>query len=232
MEELIKWTNSNSGFLSLILFIVTVIAGWSSGLFKSLIKKPKLKIRFIPKMSFYSFFLTGEKMYNKELNEEFELHKTGFVSYMSIANIGNKSTSIDKIWLGYYKNVDKKKWFKREIQWLVQWHPLGNFKIPITDGSEILVSNLRLKNNIYDNGNVDELEIGKNLIGVAYFEQEKAWGNLNPIQDNNGKIDVIIKIEDIYGKFYKFKTELEYLPIEQARDFNPNFGHVEKLTTQ
>ncbi|MFA9370131.1 MAG: hypothetical protein ACERIH_00265 [Labilibaculum antarcticum] len=230
MEEIIKWTNENSGFLSLIIFIITIVAGWVSGLFKSLIKKPKLKIRFIPKMSFFSFFHTGEKWINKELNEELELHKTGFASYMSIANIGNKCTSIDKIWIGYYKNVIKKKWFKKEIQWLAQWHPLENFKLSMKDGNEIVVNNLRVKNNIFDYSEHSELEIGKSLVGVAYFEQVTAWGNLNPAQKENGNIDVIIKIRDIYGKEYKFQTELEQLPIEEARKFNPNFGNIEQLS--
>lgn len=229
MEELIKWTNDNSGFLSLVLFIITAIAAWISGLFKSLIKKPELKIRFISKMSFYSFFFTGKKWVNKELKEEFELHKTGFVSYMSIVNIGNKGTTIDKIWLGYYKNSTEKHWFKRDIQWLTQWHSLGNFKIAMSDGSEIVVNSLRIKNNIYDNGKNDELDVGKSLVGIAYFEQETAWGNLNPIQKDNGKIDVIIKIRDVFGKEYKFKTELEQLPIEKAREFNSNFGNIEQL---
>ena len=74
-----EWTNKNSGFLALVLFVITFLAGILTGLFKSLIKKPKLNFRVIDKMTFYSFFYTGEKWLNPELNEEFELHKTGFV---------------------------------------------------------------------------------------------------------------------------------------------------------
>ncbi len=232
MEEIIKWTNDNTGFLSLLIFIITVLAGLISGLFKSLIRKPNLKIRFIRKMSFYSFFFIGEKWNNKELKEEFNLHKTGFVSYMSIANVGNKRTTIDKIWIGYHKNTVKKKWFKKEIQWLAQLHPLANFKIAMNDGSEIVVNNLRVKNNVYDNIEHSVLEVGKSLIGVAYFEQRKAWGNLNPTQKENGEIDVIIKIRDIYGKEYQFKTVLEKVPIANARKFNPNFGNIEQLSAK
>lgn len=39
IEELINWTNKNSGFLSLLLFVVTFALGLISGAFKSLIKK-------------------------------------------------------------------------------------------------------------------------------------------------------------------------------------------------
>ncbi len=148
---------------------------------------------------------------------------------MSIANIGNQNTTIDKIWIGYYKNVDKRKWLKKEIQWLAHWNHLGDFKLTMNNGSEIVVNSLRVKNNIYDNSENSALEVGKSLVGVAYFEQGTAWGNLNPIQKENGQIDVIIKIRDVYGKEYQFKTELKQVAIEQARKFNSNFGNIEQL---
>jgi len=230
MDEIIKWTNDNSGFLALVLFLISVIYGWLSGMFNSLIKKPKLNVRFIPKMSFYSFYYTGKKWLNKDLNEEFELHKTGFVSYMSISNIGNKTTTIDKIWIGYYKSTTKRKWLnKNNIQWLTQWHPIDNFMYTMTDGSQVMVNNLRVKNNIFDNIDNNSLEIGKSLTGVAYFEQETAWGNFCPFQNDDRSVNVTIKIRDIYGKYFRFKTKLKQLDIEDARKFNPNFANIEQL---
>jgi len=213
----------------LILFIATIIYGWWSGLWASLTKKPKLSVRFIDKVSFYSFYFTGEKWLNKELNTEFELHKTGFVVYMSIANIGNKPTSIDKIFLGYEKNKAKSFWKKPEMEWLAQWHPAENFLITNKSGHTIGVNNLRVKFNEFGSDSDSELNVGKSSVGVAYFEQVTAWGNLNPKTTENDKINVIIKIRDIYKKEYKFKTKLKKLPIEKAREFNPHFGNVEKL---
>ena len=130
MEEitkLIKWANENEGFLSIILFFATILLGWLSGLFNSLIKKPNLKIRFIDKVSFYSSYLTGET--HEVEGYTYDLHKTGFVVYMSIANIGNMPTSIDKIYLGYFKNKKYKFW--NEKVWLAQWHALESFKIKL-----------------------------------------------------------------------------------------------------
>lgn len=228
MYEIIKWTNENSGFLSLVLFLITVIYGWLSGIFQSLSKKPKLKIRFLEKVSFFSFYYTGEKWFNEELNEEFELHKTGFSVYMSIANIGNKPTSIDKISLGYEKNSTKRKWFKKDIVWLHQWHSIDDFIMKFEDDF-LVVKNLRIRNKLYSDSSNDNLGIGESVVGVAYFEQKTAWGNLNPIQNKNGEIDIIIKIADIYGKSYKFKTKLKILPIEEAREYNKHFGNVEKV---
>lgn len=230
VNEIIYWTNSNSGFLALILFIATIIYGWASGLISSLIKKPKLKVRFIPKMSFYSFYFTGERWFNAHLNEEFDLHKTGFVLYMSIANIGNKPTSIDKISLGYYKNNLKNKHSKKDLQWINQMHPADDFGIELSNGEHILIPNLRVRNRNFTNSSESFIDVGSSLIGVAYFEQLKAWGNLNPKEFKDGQIKVVVRITDVFGQAYIFKTELRNIPIEAARKHNPQFGNIEELT--
>ncbi|PCJ84761.1 MAG: hypothetical protein COA57_08705 [Flavobacteriales bacterium] len=232
LEEVINWTNKNSGFLGLLLFAGSLIAGWTSGLFKSLIKKPKLKVRFIDKLSFYSFFYTGNKWFHKELNEEFELHKTGFVVYMAISNIGSAPTAIDKIWIGYKKNTIKNKLFRKNLNWLAQWHSVEPFRIELNNGSMIEIQNLRTKNNVLDNRDHNRIDLGSSIIGAAYFEQPEAWGSLNPQQDEQGLINVIVKIRDVYQRSYKFKTVLKQLPIEEARAYNEHFGSVEQLTVK
>ena len=148
---------------------------------------------------------------------------------MSIANIGNLPTSIDKIFLGYEKNKRNFPWYKKEIQWLVQWHPGEEFRIENEDGSYMVPNNLRVRVNGLDNKSDDYLPIGQSAVGVAYFEQETAWGNLNPKQNEDKSIDVIIKIRDVFKKEYKFKTKLQQVPIEKAREFNPKYGNVEQL---
>lgn len=229
-NEIISWTNRNSGFLSLLLFVSTIIYGWASGLISSLIKKPKLKVRFIPKMSFYSFYYTGDKWFNEQLKEEFELHKTGFVVYMSIANLGNKPTSIDKVSLGYYKNDPKKSHSKKNMEWINQMHPADDFGIELSNGDEILVPNLRVRNRYFVNSTDSYIGIGSSLTGIAYFEQFKAWGNLNPKEFEEGQIKVVIRIIDTYGLTYDFDTSLKHISIEKARKHNPHFGNVEELT--
>jgi len=229
-KNIIDWTNLNSGFLSLIIFLVTIFVGWVSGAFNALFKKPKLKIRFIGKMSFYSFYYTGDKHFHKELNETFDYHKTGFVVYMSIANIGNANTTIDKIFLGYYTNGPKKYFFKDKIVWLPQWHSIEPFRIRLKDDSLLQVASLRMKDSAFDKDDKDKIEVGSSLVGAAYFEQPEAWGNLNPKQLEDNFTKVIIKIRDIYGYEYKFKTKLKSFTIEKARKFNPHFGNAQRIT--
>jgi hypothetical protein len=52
MAEIIKWSNENAGFLSIILFVVALFLGWISGIFQSLRKRPKFEIRIIPGQQF------------------------------------------------------------------------------------------------------------------------------------------------------------------------------------
>jgi hypothetical protein len=229
-QSLIKWTNDNGGFLSLILFIATFFFGWISGLFSSLIKKPKLKIRFIEKASFYSFFETGNQYFHPTLKENFDLHQTGFAVYMSIANIGNKVTSIDKVYLGYYRNSIKRKFFHTQIIWLPQWHSLNDFKFEYEE-HVLIIPPLRVRTEYFMEKHDDGLEIGKSIIGVAYFEQSEAWGNFNPKAiDNEGTIKIIIRIRDVYGRLYDFKTKLKRIKLEEARKISTTFGCVSNIT--
>ena len=231
IQQIINWTNTNSGFVSIILFIATILYGWLSGLFNSIIRKPKLKIRFIDKLSFYSFFKTGKDFYHEKLDQNYEVHKTGFVVYMSIVNIGNIPTSIDKIYLAYNKNKHY-SWYRfiKEKVWLSQWHSIDSFVIPIKNERSICVKSLRIRSHEFDNSNSSYINIGDSQIGVAYFEQQEAWGNFSPLPNENKSANVIIKIKDVYGRKYMFKTRLKYVDIEKARTYNPHFGNIEYLT--
>ena len=228
IQKIIEWTNNNSGFLSLILFLGTIIYGWVSGLFSSLIKKPKLKIRFIRKVSFYSQFNLDEKFEND--GDTYEMHKTGFVVYMCISNVGNKDTAIDKIYLGYQKNKLRKFWNKKEFLWLPQWHSLAPFQTKLKNDSILVFSSLRIRDNPLENSN-DFLRIGESITGTAYFEQVKAWGNYNPLPNEDKSTDIKIKIVDVYGKKYVFKYNLRNKPLRESREYNENFGDVESITT-
>lgn len=233
IQKIINWTNENSGFVSVVLFIATILYGWLSGLFNSIIKKPKLKIRFIDKLSFYSFYKTGNNFYNKELNETYEVHKTGFVVYMSIVNIGNMATSIDKIYMAYYKNKWY-PWFKliKEKVWLAQWHSIDSFRIPIQNEKYIYVTSLRIRSHELDDSNTSFIGVGDSLVGVAYFEQQEAWGNFSPLQNEDKSANIIIKIVDVYGRKYCFKTKLKLVELEKARKYNEHFGNIEYLTRE
>ncbi|WP_047416512.1 hypothetical protein [Cellulophaga sp. Hel_I_12] len=229
INQIIDWTNENSGFLSLVLFAATILFGWLSGLFNSLIKKPKLKVRFISKVCFYSTFYVDEKHEPKE-GEIYDVHKTGFVIYASISNVGNMPTAIDKIYIGYKKNKKFSLFERRKFIWLAQWHSFTPFKTKMKNDSDLIYQSLRIKNFPTDNAN-DYLRIGESITGTAYFEQVKAWGNFSPLQNDDKSTDIKLKIIDVYGRKFIFDYKLEYLELEKARELNENFGNIEYLSS-
>jgi hypothetical protein len=54
MNELINWTNINSGFLTLLIFVIILLFGWMSGIFNNLRHRPKFIIDIIPDPTFCS----------------------------------------------------------------------------------------------------------------------------------------------------------------------------------
>jgi hypothetical protein len=229
INKIINWANENSGFLALILFLATILYGWLSGLFNSLIKTPKLKVRFIPKVCFYSTFYVNEKHEPKK-GEIYDVHKTGFVIYASISNVGNMPTAIDKIYIGYKKNKKFNFLERKRFVWLAQWHSFIPFKTKMKNDSDLIFPTLRIKNFPTDNTN-DYLRTGESITGTAYFEQVKAWGNFSPSPNNDKSTDIKLKIVDVYGNKFIFDYKLKYVELEKARELNEHFGNIEYLST-
>jgi hypothetical protein len=126
-EIIVKWLNDNQGLLTIIIFFATIIAGWVSGIFRSLIKKPKFKIRVMPKMTFGTVYLTGGK-YTPPGYGEYDLHVTAIVVYIEITNVGSAPSNLGKIKIGYYKDDGKKTWFQKRL-WMHETNVLADFII-------------------------------------------------------------------------------------------------------
>jgi hypothetical protein len=101
LKEFIDWLNSNQGLLSFGLFLLSLIIGWVTGIFRAIIKKPNFKIRVIPKMTYGSVFLIGEK-YTPPRQGTYDLHKTAFVIYMEVTNVGSAPSELGKVRIGYF----------------------------------------------------------------------------------------------------------------------------------
>ena len=72
IKDITDWCNQNSGFLTAIIFILTLVIGWISGFFKLIRKRPKFKIETIEGATFYSTIFL-EKTY-----QGLPVHKTGY----------------------------------------------------------------------------------------------------------------------------------------------------------
>jgi len=129
LEIIKEWLNSNIGVLNLLLFLLTLMIGWVSGVFKAIRKRPRFKIRIIEKMTYGSFFQTGEK-YTPPTLGTCDLHKTAFVLYLEITNRGTADSKIGKIHVGYFPDTSKPKW-REKRNWIVETNIISNFAIPI-----------------------------------------------------------------------------------------------------
>jgi hypothetical protein len=227
INYIIDKLNNNSGTLSLVIFLVSLVIGWGTGIFRALIKKPKFKIRVIPKMTFCSNFLTGDKYTPPGLGT-YDLHKTAFVTYLEITNIGSAASNLGKLRIGYYKDDGKSTWFQKR-QWINESNILDDFGIPISDGQTLKIPHLKQLNVQYDQQYDGYLEIGKSTIGTAYFEQVFSWGNHYPRVDKQGNIQLKVVVEDAFGSTYSKKYSVPVKTIQESLRYNPKFGFTEHL---
>lgn len=221
LTPFIDWANKNSGFVSIIIFTISVIFAWVTGIFRSLIKKPKFKIKIIPGPTLCCTFGTG-----KQFNDH-DVHRTGISVYLSIANIGSAPASIEKVWVGY-------RWHLKPFSLL--WLKFCCFKYwnkalttTITDfqydlGGDIkFYPSLFQANSIYGTKPDTYLEVGKSTTGMVYFEQDDSWGGFFP-SIKNGKVWLTIAVVDTFGRKYKKSFYAPSVTLEEAQKFNPSFG--------
>lgn len=223
IKEFIKWTNENSGFVSIILFVITFLIAWISGFFKFLTNKPKFKIEIIEQCSFCCVF---------DLNEKFKnlpVHKSAFVIYLRITNVGKAASSIGKIKLGYYKSDLKKKFFSKR-NWLNEAMVKDDFQFPFENSDKVKVYPfLKQRSEIMPSENDTYLLVGKQTNGIIYFEEQEAYGNWMPRQNEDGiTTDIQILIEDMFEKKYKKNYKLKFNLPETALKYNKYFGQTYK----
>lgn len=223
ITELIKWSNDNDGFVSIILFIVTIFGGWISGIFEGLRRRPKFNINVImegPTMC--CTFETGRK------SDSHDTHRTAIALYLEIANVGSAPSDIKAIEIGYHNHTLKHTllhfWLKHQTVALVDFH------VPI--GDKVKAYPFLIQGSSIVNREPETfLEVGKKIVGVVYFEQPESWGGFYP-RDKEGKVSVKVKITDVFGGKHTVKAMIPKLSLDQARRFSPLFGStLESLST-
>lgn len=227
MIEFKNWLNNNIGVLNVILFLISIAFGIFSGIFKSIIKKPKFKIRIIPKMTFGSTFLTGET-YTAIESENYGIHKTAFVTYIDVTNIGTEASTIGKIRIGYYVDDGKNTFFKKRV-WVNESSVLDDFGIPIATGKCLVTPNIRRSRVEIEEQYSSFLEIGDSKNGICYFEQSSSWGNYYPRKDEEGLTDLKIEIKDAFGNKFSKRYKSRMININEALRYNSKFGFTDLL---
>jgi len=220
-ESIIDWSNHNSGFLTLIIFIVTLLLGWISGIFKALIKKPKLAIELIKTPSFCSTFDTGRK------KNGVDIHRTAILLYLKILNVGSEATEPHKISVGYKakNNFIPFKWCWIEHETTL----LSDFTMAMGDKIKAFPF-LKQKNELISNKLSTYLKVGQSINGLVYFEQDESTGNNYPKSDVAHNVRILIKIVDSFGnKFYK-RASISKVKIEAVKEHCKYFGLTRELT--
>jgi len=210
------WTNNNSGFLGLLLFIITILLGWVTGIFKTLRRKPNLKIKVIPGPSFCASYDTG-RVYEGHLT-----HRTAMSVYLSVTNTGSAPTDIEDIYVGYKSQASKNKfeWF-----WLKELTVCkSDFMMELGDDLKIFPF-FKQKNQSMENIIKTYLNEGESSNGIIYYEQEESWGKFIPtIEDNLMKIKILIK--DVYGRKYTQKATIPKVTLNAAQKVCSTFGET------
>ena len=214
--------NENQGVLTVVIFILTLFLGWISGIFRTLIRKPELKIETIAGPTFVCVFGTGRK------HKNFDNHRTAIALYLKVSNVGVSSTSITGVKVGYHWNISPfnlRNWIRYRLGWFYLYGPtvaLADFQSSI--GENIKVYPFLLQKS-FTSGTASEtfLEPGRSTNGIVYFEQAESFGWCFPVSRNlNTKVKIVIS--DTFGKQYRYTTNIDRVSLEDARSFNPKFG--------
>ncbi|QDW20760.1 hypothetical protein [Flavobacterium sp. KBS0721] len=223
LKFILKWTNENSGFVSVLLFVITLLIAWISGFFKMLVSKPKFKIEIIDQCSFCCVFDLNTK------HNDLPVHKSAFVIYIQITNVGKAPSSIGKIKLGYYKSDFTHKFLSKR-NWIEETISKEDFKFAFENSENIKIFPfLKQRNQLMPNESETYLPIGKQKNGIIYFEEQEAFGSWMPRENENEKTtDIKLVIEDMFGGKHRKKIKLNLIEPKDALKYNSYFGQTYK----
>jgi len=235
LEEFIKWSNANEGFVAILLFALALFLGWVSGIFQALRRRPRFTIEAIEGPTLCTTFETGRE-YNG-----YPTHRTAISLYLSITNTGNAPSSIKEVAVGYRRHLTKFNWprfkdigtwFRHTVKWFrdaITWYwldkptgVLSDFQVQI--GENVKVYPLLLQITQSTNTATNRyLQIGENVNGIVYFEQDESWGIFFP-RSKNGLTKIKVRIKDAFGKTHSQVFEVPVVSLSEAKRFCPNFG--------
>lgn len=219
----VNWLNDNEGVVSVCIFLLTLLFGWTSGIFSALRRKPKFTCGLIPGPTFACIFPTGEKF------NDHDVHRIGFALYLSVANRGTAASSLYSVHIGYRWNLIPftKSWFRHTLRrhWLTErTASLTDFQVVI--GRNVKVYPFMFQQNYLSPVQQETyLQPGQSVVGVVYFEQPDSWGGFQP-RVREGQIRLSVRLLDVFGRSYTQNFRIPAITLEEARKFNPSFGRT------
>jgi len=220
IKDIIEWCNINAGFLTLIIFIISILLGWVSGIFTHIKRKPKLELDLINIPSFLCLIKTGRK------KDNIDTYRTAIVLYLRIKNIGNISTSVTEVRIGY--KIKSKKYIFKHF-WLNSIVALEDFSAEM-NGYKKVYPFFTQQNALIENNTNLYLREGEEKNGIEYFESPEFWGDFEPIIKNN-KVHILLEVTDTYEKKYYKTLKISIIDYEEAKRFNSQIGMSREMSS-
>jgi len=226
-DSLLKWTNDNSGFLALLLFLATSSISFVFLIYKSIRKKittkPSLNIIVIEQPTMCSSFATGK------FDSHGELHRTAFLIYLKIINDGEVPVQIGDIHIGY-KSANKKyngTWF-----WLTEETILlEDYASPIGDKHKVYPF-LKQQNHRIQRTPITYLRPSEDTNGLVYFEQNESSGMNYPSIDTDFRVQSKIIVHDTKANKWSVEHRIIKVQIEPIREICPVFGLSKQINSK
>lgn len=215
---LVDWANNNAGFLGLLIFIVTLLLGWLSGIFGALRRRAKLRVDLISGPTFCSTFPTGRA------HEGLQTHHTAISLYLEIVNVGSADTTVAAIHVGYHPHMRALIWRVKRLWLRDQITALGDFRVTL--GENVKVYPFLFQRNYLIPGPNDStfVPVGGRAGGICYWEQPESWGGFFPVADSGGRVHLKVRVIDIYRRKFKRIFKIRMVSLEEARLYHPEFG--------
>jgi hypothetical protein len=215
-----KWLNDNQGVVAVGLFMVALIFGWGSGLFRTMRHRPRFSISLVEGPTLCCIFAPGRKYDGRPT------HRTAISLYLSVTNTGSAPSSLCGIAVGYRMPFRPLTvlWLRKRIlrHWIKQPAvALADFQVDIGENKKVYP--FLLQRSFFTGEKDTYLEIGKQGIGVVYFEEEEAWGGYFPLSRRQ-QVVVKIRLRDAFGGTHTTRKTVPLVSLEQARRFCPQFG--------
>jgi hypothetical protein len=235
LSDFIKLSNENEGFISILLFIIALLFGWISGIFRALRRRPRIKIDIIEGPTLCTTFETGREY------EGYKTHKTAISLYLNLTNIGNAPSSIGEITIGYRCVLAKFRWLgiRHTIRWLrdaIKWQWLEGPIVALSDfkrqiGESTLIYPFLIQATCHTEQRPETyLRVGEKVNGIVYFEQYEAYGVFCP-RTKEGNTKIKVRIRDAFGKLHSSVVSVPVVSLSEAREFCDTFGeHGEALS--
>lgn len=217
MAQIIEWSNSNGGWLALVIFVLGLVVTFLGRLWrKKQSTHSELKIEVIDQPTLCSSFDS------KNVDENFRLHRTAFLIYLKITNVGNVPIQIDDIHLGYRSegadDPESYRWITSETTML------EDYKLPMIDNKFKIFPFLKQSNADIPNSSKTYLLSGQCEIGLVYFEQEESKGKDYPYMDKDFTVSTKIRVHDTNGHCWETDAAVVKVKIDAIREHNPYFG--------